>query len=72
LAFNNLVSFVQEEKKAVVAYVEMKVFSQYFGKSSEHFGFYIETGSQTAPAQPWLRPALLHNLRNIKRLFDDD
>jgi hypothetical protein len=32
-------------------------------------GFYIETGSTTAPAHPWLRPALLTNLRNIVALL---
>jgi hypothetical protein len=35
------------------------------GEKGSSYGFYIETGSTTAPAQPWLRPALLTNLKNV-------
>ncbi len=39
------------------------------GKKGGDYGFWIEVGSRTAPAHPWLRPALLTNLRNIMGLF---
>ena len=32
-------------------------------------GFYIEVGSRTAPAQPYLRPAVFQNAREIVRLL---
>lgn len=36
---------------------------------SRHHGFYIETGSSTAPAQPWLRPAVFENAARIVALL---
>ena len=39
------------------------------GDKGDSYGFYIETGSRTAGAQPWLRPALLTNLATIKNLL---
>lgn len=41
------------------------------GKSSsgEHHGFYIEVGSKTAPAHPFLRPAIFENQRKILALL---
>ena len=39
------------------------------GGKAGHDGFYIEVGSRTAPAQPWLRPALATNLRRIVALI---
>jgi len=40
------------------------------GKSGQrHHGFYIETGSSTAPAHPFLRPAVTQNARDIIRLL---
>jgi len=39
------------------------------GDKGTRYGFYIETGSRTAPAQPWLRPALYGNLRRIQQLL---
>jgi hypothetical protein len=33
--------------------------------SGDHHGYYIELGSSTAPAQPFLRPAVFQNGRNI-------
>ena len=38
----------------------------------QHHGFYIETGSSTAPAHPYLRPAVLQNPRDIIQLLLGD
>lgn len=38
-------------------------------KSGTHHGFYIELGSKTAPAQPFLRPAVFENARKIVALL---
>lgn len=35
------------------------------GAKGGDYGFWIEKGSRTAPAQPWLLPALLTNLKAI-------
>jgi hypothetical protein len=62
-----LTSQVKEETQAVVIQVGMKI-----GKSGQtHHGFYIETGSRTAPARPYLRPAVLNNKRAIIGLLAD-
>lgn len=38
-------------------------------KGSKHpekpYGFYVEVGSSTAPAHPWLRPAVFNNIKAI-------
>lgn len=39
------------------------------GAKGGDYGYYIETGSRTAPAHPWLRPALLTNLKTIMQLL---
>lgn len=39
------------------------------GSSGRHHGFYIEMGSSTAPAQPFLRPAVFENGRRIVALL---
>ncbi len=39
------------------------------GKSSTHFGFYIEMGSRKFGAQPYLRPAVFQNAEEITRLL---
>lgn len=39
------------------------------GPGGRHHGFYIELGSSTAPAQPFLRPAVLDNARKIVALL---
>jgi len=39
------------------------------GKEGGDYGFWIETGSHTYAAQPWLRPALMDNLKDILRLL---
>lgn len=37
--------------------------------SGRHHGFYIELGSKTAPAQPFLRPAVFENAARIIALL---
>ena len=62
-----LTSFVQHTDKEVLAYIGVRAVS---GKGGDSHGFYIETGSTTAPAQPWLRPALFDNEANIMKLLE--
>jgi len=38
-------------------------------RADKYHGFYIEVGSRTAPAQPYLRPAVFQNAREIVRLL---
>lgn len=40
------------------------------GNGGSHHGYYIELGSSTAPAQPFLRPAVFQNRRNIISIFE--
>lgn len=37
---------------------------------SRHFGFYIETGSKSGAAHPWLRPAVFQNAKKIVGLIE--
>lgn len=39
------------------------------GDKGGDYGFWIEVGSKSAPAHPWLRPALLTNLKRIKEFL---
>lgn len=39
------------------------------GKSGTHHGYYIELGSKTAPAHPFLRPAVFENAQKIVALL---
>jgi hypothetical protein len=39
------------------------------GSTTRHLGYYIEMGSRTAPAHPFLRPALHQNLSKILALL---
>lgn len=63
LANYKLSSFVVRSDKEIEAGIGLP------GGKAGHDGWYIETGSTTAPAHPWLRPALLHNLRKITQLL---
>jgi hypothetical protein len=36
---------------------------------SRHFGFYIETGSKSGAAHPWLRPSVFQNAAKIVALL---
>lgn len=64
LALYRLTSIVTRDRMAVEAGIGMPP-----GKKGSDYGYWIEVGSHTAPAHPWLRPALLHNLRNILELL---
>ena len=66
IALYRLTSFVQREGLAIVGAIGVPPDPR---SGSDHMGFYIETGSTTAPAHPWLRPALLTNLQNIVGLL---
>lgn len=63
LALFRLISFVERDGMVVEAGIGMT------GRKEGWLGFYIEVGSKTAPAHPWLRPALLTNLDNILALL---
>jgi len=39
-------------------------------RSGSHHGFYIELGSSTAPAHPFLRPAIWENAKKIISLLE--
>lgn len=60
LALYRLKAIVRRESRAIEGAVGMPP-----GKEGSYYGFYIETGSKTAPAHPWLRPALMTNLRDV-------
>ena len=59
-----LTSVVTRKGKAVVGIVGMRT-----GKEGRHYGYYIEMGSSTAPAQPYLRPAVFQNAHEIVKLL---
>jgi hypothetical protein len=39
------------------------------GTGGRHHGFFIEFGSSTAAAHPWLRPAVFENAKKIVSLL---
>jgi len=59
-----LAFFVERTSSEVVIFVGVKK-----TKESEHHGFYIEIGSKTAKAQPFLRPAVFDNAKRIVELI---
>lgn len=60
-----LTHVTETEKRSVVTRIGMRI-----GKQGQtHHGFYIERGSSTAPAQPYLRPALVQNVKDIVRII---
>jgi HK97 gp10 family phage protein len=59
-----LMSAVEQRQNEVVVGVGVSV-----GSGGRHHGYYIELGSSTAPAQPFLRPAVANNARRIVDLF---
>lgn len=62
-----LTNKVEQEMNGVVIRVGMKV-----GKEGQMMhGFYIETGSSTAEAHPFLRPAVFGNAREIVGMLGD-
>jgi hypothetical protein len=64
-----LTNVVEQERNAVVIMVGVRVSSSRSGKASRRHGFYIELGSKTAPAHPFLRPAVFENKRKIVGLL---
>lgn len=62
-----LTNTVESETNAVVIRVGMKI-----GKDGQHYhGYYIEIGSSTAEAHPYLRPAVFSNSREIVQMLGD-
>ena len=62
-----LTNKIEDEVNAVIISVGMKI-----GKEGQtHHGFYIETGSSTAAAHPFLRPAVFDNEREIVGMLGD-
>lgn len=62
-----LTNTVEKDKFDVLIRIGMKV-----GKEGQmHHGFYIETGSSTAQAHPFLRPSVFSNARDIVDLLGD-
>lgn len=64
LALYRLTSIVERDGTTIEGGIGMPP-----GRKGSSYGYYIETGSRTAPAHPWLRPALLNNLRNILQII---
>jgi hypothetical protein len=64
LALYRLTSVVRQTGNEVLGAVGIPP-----GEKGGDYGFWIETGSRTAPAHPWLRPALLTNLRSILQIL---
>ena len=64
LALYRLTSVVGRDGNAVEAAIGITK-----GKKGGDYGFWIEVGSKTAPAHPWLRPALMTNLRDVMRII---
>jgi hypothetical protein len=64
LAMFKLISFVEVGAKAVIGHIGIPK-----AEKGSDYGFWIEIGSKTAPAHPWLRPALLNNKREILKLL---
>ena len=61
-----LTNTVEEEQDAVVISVGMKRGPKSGGNTR---GFYVEIGSKSAPAHPYLRPAVFQNMREIVKLL---
>ena len=57
---------VEKTAKAIVIRVGLR---SHYGKTKGHRGFFIETGSTTAPAHPYLRPAVFDNGSEIVALL---
>lgn len=55
---------IERARKAVTVLVGVKKTDE-----SEHHGFYIEVGSRTKRAQPFLRPAVFENVKRIMELI---
>jgi len=61
---------VERERNAVVIRVGLPPGKKTkSGGTTRHLGFYIEMGSRTAPAHPFLRPAVFENAAKIVKLL---
>jgi hypothetical protein len=61
---------VEQERNAVVIRLGLPPGKKTkSGASTRHLGFYIELGSRTAPAHPFLRPAVFQNGAKIVALL---
>ena len=65
LALYRLTSYMTAKKNEITAHIGIPR-----GPRGGDYGFWIEIGSRTAPAQPWLRPALMTKLRDIEELLN--
>jgi hypothetical protein len=65
LAMFRLTSFVRRAGSVIEALIGIPR-----GEKGGDYGFWIEMGSKTAAAQPWLRPALLTNLKRIREFLE--
>ena len=62
-----LTNVVEDNEADVLIRVGMKI-----GKQGQtHHGFYIETGSSTAAAHPYLRPAVFENGKDIVKMLGE-
>lgn len=64
-----LTNVVEQERNAVVIRVGLPPGKKTKTGTTRHLGFYIEFGSKTAPAHPYLRPAVYENAANIVALL---
>ncbi len=62
LANYQLTHIVNVEKDNITAVIGLT--------EKKYYGFYIEMGSSTAPAHPFLRPALVENKKNIMGIIN--
>lgn len=65
LALYRLKSILVEDRNSIEVKIGIPK-----GEKGDRYGYYIELGSSTAPANPWIRPALDKNLKNIMQLFN--
>lgn len=65
-----LTNTVEKERNAVVIKVGLPPGrTTKTGKRTRHLGFYIEMGSRSAAAHPYLRPAVFQNAKTIVALL---
>lgn len=64
LALYRLTSYVRRDGTTIEGHIGIPR-----GEKGGDYGFWIEIGSVTAPANPWLRPALMENLKKITALL---
>lgn len=65
-----LTNVVEQERNAVVIKIGLPPGKKTKSGTTRHLGFYIEMGSKTAPAHPYLRPAVYQNAAKIVALLE--